>query len=635
MDAEPTSWGWQDISLAVVFVTLIIVTVVGNVLIIAAVITTRRLRTVTNCFVMSLAIADWLVGIFVMPLAVTKHLNNGKWILGRMVCIVWVSCDVCVSTASILSLCAISIDRYFAVTQPLNYSRRRRSKRLAAIMILVVWLTAIMITCPPMIWYRTDTPYLNNSNTSTNESEVQCEYNDNKGYVVFSAMGSFFVPLTVMLYVYARISCVIAQRHDNLEAMNNSTPQVKWPLNPSVSLCDRSHTRQPGDHEQQHATGQVASQPFGKYLGNHQEYHVNSKFGCVIAQKHDNLEATNNSTPQVKWPLNPSRHDNLEAMNNSTPQVKWPLNPSVKTRQPGGHEQQHATGQVASQPFGKYLGNHQEYHVNSRLACVIAHIHDNLEAMNNSTPQVKWPLNPSRHDNLEAMNNSTPQVKWPLNPSRHDNLEAMNNSTPQVKWPLNPSVMIAQRHDNLEAMNNSTPQVKWPLNPSKLSRKPTSNLEESDLARDSSESEEVVRIASVMTRLPENRLPDRRLRYSDNSSRVSSIRRESKAAQTLSIVVGGFIACWLPFFLAYLAHPFLNPGFIPEKVMFILTWLGWINSAINPFIYAFYSPDFRLAFWRLTVRHCTPRPPPCRQLNSCSRPSILLRESVVTGYPRP
>lgn len=33
---------------------------------------------------------------------------------------------------------------------------------------------------------------------------------------------------------------------------------------------------------------------------------------------------------------------------------------------------------------------------------------------------------------------------------------------------------------------------------------------------------------------------------------------------------------------------------------------GWINSAINPFIYAFYSADFRLAFWRLTCRFCTP-----------------------------
>lgn len=51
----------------ILFCLLIVITVIGNTLIILAVITTRRLRTVTNCFVMSLAVADWFVGIFVMP----------------------------------------------------------------------------------------------------------------------------------------------------------------------------------------------------------------------------------------------------------------------------------------------------------------------------------------------------------------------------------------------------------------------------------------------------------------------------------------------------------------------------------------------------------------------------------------
>lgn len=48
------------------------------------------------------------------------------------------------------------------------------------------------------------------------ERDYECRYNENKGYVVFSAMGSFFIPMTVMIYVYIRISCVIARRHDQM-----------------------------------------------------------------------------------------------------------------------------------------------------------------------------------------------------------------------------------------------------------------------------------------------------------------------------------------------------------------------------------------------------------------------------------
>lgn len=58
------------------FSLLIFITVFGNTLVIVSVITTRRLRTVTNCFVMSLAVADWMVGIFVMPPAVLLYIHG-------------------------------------------------------------------------------------------------------------------------------------------------------------------------------------------------------------------------------------------------------------------------------------------------------------------------------------------------------------------------------------------------------------------------------------------------------------------------------------------------------------------------------------------------------------------------------
>lgn len=73
----PYRINFADLIFVVLFCLLIIVVIIGNTLVILSVLTTRRLRTVTNLFVMSLAVADWLVGIFVMPPAVAV------WLMGK------------------------------------------------------------------------------------------------------------------------------------------------------------------------------------------------------------------------------------------------------------------------------------------------------------------------------------------------------------------------------------------------------------------------------------------------------------------------------------------------------------------------------------------------------------------------
>lgn len=71
-------FSWQKTCFVAFFTTLIFITIFGNTLVILSVITTRRLRTVTNCFVMSLAIADWMVGTMVMPPAVLLYIHGKR-----------------------------------------------------------------------------------------------------------------------------------------------------------------------------------------------------------------------------------------------------------------------------------------------------------------------------------------------------------------------------------------------------------------------------------------------------------------------------------------------------------------------------------------------------------------------------
>ncbi|XP_039605627.1 trace amine-associated receptor 1-like [Polypterus senegalus] len=78
------------------------------------------------------------------------------------------------------------------------------------------------------------------------------------------------------------------------------------------------------------------------------------------------------------------------------------------------------------------------------------------------------------------------------------------------------------------------------------------------------------------------------------SRKKSSRKRETKAAKTLAIVVGVFLICWSPYFLCAILDPFLNYS-TPALVGEILMWFAYLNSTLNPLIYAFFYKWFRKA----------------------------------------
>jgi len=84
-------------------------------------------------------------------------------------------------------------------------------------------------------------------------------------------------------------------------------------------------------------------------------------------------------------------------------------------------------------------------------------------------------------------------------------------------------------------------------------------------------------------------------------SQVRRFRMETKAAKTLGIIVGCFICCWFPFFTMYLVRAFCKDC-INEMAFTVIFWLGYCNSAFNPFIYAMFSREFRGAFKKILYR---------------------------------
>jgi hypothetical protein len=63
--------------------------------------------------------------------------------------------------------------------------------------------------------------------------------------------------------------------------------------------------------------------------------------------------------------------------------------------------------------------------------------------------------------------------------------------------------------------------------------------------------------------------------------------------------MGVFVVCWLPFFLMYVILPFCLNCCPSERLVYFITWLGYINSALNPLIYTIFNLDYRRAFRRL------------------------------------
>ncbi|XP_003464416.1 D(1B) dopamine receptor [Cavia porcellus] len=198
---------------------LIMWTLLGNVLVCAAIVRSPHLRAkMTNVFIVSLALSDLFVALLVMPWKAVAEVA-GYWPFGAF-CDIWVAFDIMCSTASILNLCVISVDRYWAISRPFRY-QRKMTQRVALVMVGLAWALSILISFIPvqLNWHRdaagseggVDLPS-NLANVTVQEDPAEpqpraanCDSSLNRTYAISSSFISFYIPVAIMIVTYTRI----------------------------------------------------------------------------------------------------------------------------------------------------------------------------------------------------------------------------------------------------------------------------------------------------------------------------------------------------------------------------------------------------------------------------------------------
>ncbi|KAI4900222.1 hypothetical protein NFI96_006413 [Prochilodus magdalenae] len=180
---------------------VVLLTVCGNLLIIISVCHFKQLHTPTNMLVLSLAVSDLLVGVFVMPAALIWMIES-CWVFSAVYCLCFISVSLFLTTTSIYNVALIAVDRYFALSNPFLYTGTV-SVSAMAVMVLSNWSILLV--------YNTALQYLNGF-----YSQVLCL---GQGFLVLDEVWSlvdllitFGVPCSVIIILYLLVF-VIARKH--------------------------------------------------------------------------------------------------------------------------------------------------------------------------------------------------------------------------------------------------------------------------------------------------------------------------------------------------------------------------------------------------------------------------------------
>ncbi|XP_075157990.1 dopamine D2-like receptor [Haematobia irritans] len=498
---------------ALLLIIFPIFTLFGNILVIMSVFRERSLQTVTNYFIVSLAIADLLVAVVVMPFGVYVAVNR-SWGLPFVVCDFYIAMDVICSTSSIFNLVAISVDRYIAVTQPIKYAKHRNSRRVC-LTIVLVWAISAAIGFPIVLGLN---------HTPDRDPTVCIFYNDD--FIVYSSLSSFYIPCIMMVFLYWHIFSALRSRARKQRAARK--PHISELTGGSV-IENIAQTRRLAETALDTSRQGVRIMP--------DEPATNTGSGS-------NEEEEENA-------ISPDIDDCHVIVNDKS--TEFMLATVVE-------ETGNVVAQITTQPHlmvADSNGNHDSGYAPSNVDDVLTGIAED------SSP----PDSPVASGTLQRSAINSRRNTGDVSPKRENALTGAIKPLSFLRYGVQEATALSRNDSTLSATSKSS------------SRKDKKNIQASRFT--------IYKVHKASKKKREK----------------TSAKKERKATKTLAIVLGVFLICWVPFFTLGVYGALCNkfqidcdPGFLAFT---LTTWLGYMNSFVNPIIYTIFNPEFRKAFKKI------------------------------------
>ncbi|KAM9495254.1 trace amine-associated receptor 13c-like [Clarias gariepinus] len=191
------------------------ITILGNAVVIISIAHFKQLHTPTNILVMSLALADLIVGVIVMPFSMIRSVD-GCWYFGQEFCLWHSSFDVFLTTASVFHLICIAIDRYEAVCYPLQYPTRVTTP-IVWLMVAISWIAAAVYSFG-LLFSKANVKGLDEYIAST-YCLGYCNILFNALWSVLDTCICFMLPCSVMGFLYAKIFLISKKHARNVDGV--------------------------------------------------------------------------------------------------------------------------------------------------------------------------------------------------------------------------------------------------------------------------------------------------------------------------------------------------------------------------------------------------------------------------------